>query len=369
MLSSALRVSEGSRLPLKLRTCLDVLRPTRRALALSPAPPTTLRIGLACVKRVSLVRLGFGSCVMGGISFVALGAPPTSSDEWTLEHRIAPMTSSGHTKNGQVAEVTEIPPWDKKLDLPRFLRLLWRCSYLSVLFTPLIWVSTIQFLLPSAMCPSAFETLRDRLLLLTLEWAGPTFIKFGQWMSTRPDLFARHICSVLFKLTVTAPSHSWKYTEEVLQRVFPHQSIDDVFLTINKKSLHSGAIAQVYKAVLRQGEGQEVAVKVLHPNIIREVYDDLWLMNAVANTLDRIPTMKWLAFPYFAQEFSRGMARQLDLCLEGAHLQKFAANFQQRDKPWVAFPRVVDLSTISDRKKQSSEVLLMSWEDGQSIRT
>eukprot|EP00457_Paulinella_chromatophora_P003560 gb/GEZN01003568.1/.p1 GENE.gb/GEZN01003568.1/~~gb/GEZN01003568.1/.p1 ORF type:complete len:654 (-),score=89.08 gb/GEZN01003568.1/:183-1907(-) len=280
--------------------------------------------------------------------------------------------------------------WDEPVTLRRFFRLIWRCGSLLILFTPLSLVVLTSLFFPRSRRVAGW---RDRLVLWSLETAGPTFIKLGQWMSTRPDLFHPNVCSLLYKLTLTAPSHRWRHTLSVLERELQGVPLTEAFSYIDTNSLHSGAIAQVYRAELST-TGQQVAIKVLHPGVVRAVNDDLWLMNRVAGWVDVVPGLQWLALPYFAQEFSRGMVRQLDLRLEGQLLQQYQINFQH--KPGIVFPSAISLQSIiasrTDGKedgnkngrhaeaetgrptraaeresKRPPEVLLMTWEDGCSV--
>jgi len=85
------------------------------------------------------------------------------------------------------------------------------------------------------------------------------FIKWGQWSSTRPDMFPEELCVVLSKLHADSPVHSYEFTKLQIEKEF-HATIDEIFEEFNPIPLASGSIAQVYKGRLN---GEIVAIKVL----------------------------------------------------------------------------------------------------------
>eukprot|EP01083_Nonionella_stella_P136774 416354_1 len=103
----------------------------------------------------------------------------------------------------------------------------------------------------------------------------------AQWAATRDDLFPEELCDKLAELQQEAPPHAWADTDSALSEAFGADW--SKYLTISQKDrdqpLGSGCVAQVYRGVVDlNGQKQEVALKVLHPNIIQKVNEDLRLL-------------------------------------------------------------------------------------------
>jgi aarF domain-containing kinase len=178
-----------------------------------------------------------------------------------------------------------------------------------------------------------FERLRH-----FLETMGPTYIKLGQWMASRPDLFSPELCRVLSRLFDSAPPHSWEHTDKVLRA-------DDVLrhlASIESKPINSGSVAQVHRAVLRDDvdgipAGSAVAVKVLHPGIHELIAADLAVMRTAVWLIEAIvPGAAHFDFRRAHEEFAALLQSQLDLRRECDNLAQFRYNF--RDFDGVSFP-------------------------------
>ena len=113
------------------------------------------------------------------------------------------------------------------------IRLVWACSLYGPLFT----------LYPLTTYIPSWRGTWLRTLLFLVEISGPTFIKLGQWASTRRDLFSADFCDTFAKLHTNAPSHSWTYTATRLEEVFGKEW-REVFVTMDTV-IHSGCIGQV----------------------------------------------------------------------------------------------------------------------------
>ncbi|XP_048449522.1 uncharacterized aarF domain-containing protein kinase 2 isoform X2 [Rhincodon typus] len=116
-----------------------------------------------------------------------------------------------------------------------------RAMLLLLRFGPLL------LLYPVCLASSSFAVFWCNLLLRSIEAAGPTYIKLGQWFSTRRDLFSAEFCDKLSRLHVHVTPHPWKYTEYRLKRAFG-EGWRNIFQIENKKPIRSGCIAQVYRA-------------------------------------------------------------------------------------------------------------------------
>ncbi|PIA64092.1 hypothetical protein AQUCO_00201408v1 [Aquilegia coerulea] len=217
------------------------------------------------------------------------------------------------------------------------LILFMRAIYLAILFSPTI-----------AMAPFAdslgvqFRTTWLHLVRLTLEQAGPAFIKWGQWAATRPDLFPKDLCIELSKLHTKAPEHSFSYTKKAIEKAFGRKLLD-IFDDFEEAPVASGSVAQVHRATLKfrypgkQAKPIVVAVKVRHPGVGESIRRDFVIIHFFAKISNFIPTLKWLRLDESVQQFRTFMMSQVDLSSEAAHLTRFNYNFRHRKN--VSFPK------------------------------
>ncbi|XP_044446939.1 probable serine/threonine-protein kinase abkC isoform X1 [Triticum aestivum] len=197
-----------------------------------------------------------------------------------------------------------------------------RSIYL-VLFTPSILMAPFADTLGSK-----YRKTWLRLVHRTLEKAGPAFIKWGQWVATRPDLFANDLCTELSKLHTKAPAHSYAYTKKTVEKAFGRK-ISEIFEKFEEEPVASGSVAQVHRAALKfRHPGQKtpkiitVAVKVRHPGVGDSIRRDFSIINAVAKASRYI-------LDESVQQFAVFMMSQVDLAREAAHLSRFIYNFRR----------------------------------------
>ena len=112
-------------------------------------------------------------------------------------------------------------------------------------------------------------------LRLTLEQLGPTFVKFGQILSLRPDLIPKQYVQELGKLHDSVPPFPYKDVKNIIEQEL-HKPIDKIFSSFDETPIASASIAQVHKAVLK--DGQEVAVKIQRPRIKEKMEADIEIM-------------------------------------------------------------------------------------------
>lgn len=195
-----------------------------------------------------------------------------------------------------------------------------------------------------------------------------SWTQLAQWAGSRTDLFPPALCAQFGQLHSNGKPHSFAHTKRVVERAFD-RPFDDVFESFEKEPIGCGAIAQVYKGVLKAdilppeytapkahaepsptgGEPPRqtevpttaVALKVLHPNVHLTVARDLKIMHFFAATLNLLPGMVWLSLPEEVGVFGEMMNQQLDLRIESANLTRFEANFAHRRGAAVSFPRPV----------------------------
>ncbi|MGD2269244.1 MAG: AarF/ABC1/UbiB kinase family protein [Desulfobacterales bacterium] len=179
-------------------------------------------------------------------------------------------------------------------------------------------------------------------LRMALEELGPTYIKLGQVLSTRPDLVPVDFISELSKLQDKVPPYPFKAVKEIVEAELkcPLEELFDIF---EEKPLASASIGQVHKARLKDGE--EVAVKVQRPGIQRIIEVDLEIMLHLATLMERHVEELALHRPIkIVEEFARTLEKEIDYRTEAANMERFAANFL--DDPHVYIPKIYwDAST------------------------
>ncbi|KAI5674523.1 hypothetical protein M9H77_14887 [Catharanthus roseus] len=233
-----------------------------------------------------------------------------------------------------------------------------RAIYLAFLFTPCIVMAPIAESFGNEYRKAWVHAVR-----ITLEKAGPAFIKWGQWAATRPDLFPIDLCNELAKLHTKAPAHSYAYTKRSIEDAFGRK-ISDIFEHFEEEPVASGSIAQVHRATLTcQYPGQRikpilVAVKVRHPGVGEAIRRDFMLINLFAGVSRVIPTLKWMRLEESIQQFAVFMMSQVDLAREAANLNRFIYNFRR----WkdVSFPKPL-------YPLVHPAVLVETYEDGRNV--
>jgi ubiquinone biosynthesis protein len=159
----------------------------------------------------------------------------------------------------------------------------------------------------------------------TLEDLGPTFVKFGQLLSTRSDVIPEGILVELQRLQDTAAPIPLEAAQEVIERELG-APVGKVFASLDPVPLGSASIGQVYEARLHGGE--RVAVKVQRPEAQRRVEADLALMRDLAALLDaRFGNRIFIDVKELVAEFEGVIRRELDYEAEAQNARRFAVNF------------------------------------------
>ncbi len=190
------------------------------------------------------------------------------------------------------------------------------------------------------------------------EELGTAFIKFGQILSSRPDVFPNDLISELKKLQDSAPPFS---SEEALSLVESElkQNIDDVFLEFNNEPLATASIAQVHRAKLKNGN--DVAVKIQKPGIKKVIDTDLEIMHHLAHLIERnIPEAKYIGPVDLVDEFAVSIEKELDFTIEASNLERFSANF--KDDQYIVTPKLY-------KKFCTEKILTMEYIDGVKLNS
>ena len=173
-------------------------------------------------------------------------------------------------------------------------------------------------------------------LRLALETLGPTFIKLGQVLSTRPDLVPPAYIAELSKLQDAVPPEPWEPIQEQIESELDG-SVTELFATLEQKPLAAASLAQVHAATLH--DGQPVVVKVQRPGIEDVIEVDLEILQDVARLLEgRVPLARMYDLPEIARGFATTLRMELDFYREAHNAKRFRRNFA--DNPYLYVPEV-----------------------------
>jgi len=173
-------------------------------------------------------------------------------------------------------------------------------------------------------------------LRLAFEELGPTFIKLGQVLSTRPDLIPPSYVSELTKLQDAVPPEPWEpIREQIVSEL--GRPIRSVFASLDKEPIAAASLAQVHAATLH--DGADVVVKVQRPGIEELVEVDLEILQDVAQLVKgRVPLTRIYDFPQIARGFATTLRAELDFYREAHNADRFRKNFA--DNPHLYVPDV-----------------------------
>lgn len=165
---------------------------------------------------------------------------------------------------------------------------------------------------------------------------GPTYIKVGQALSTRPDLVRKDFLDELTKLQDQLPPFPTPIAFALIEQELD-RSVDAVYSQISPEPVAAASLGQVYRARLHSGE--EVAVKVQRPNLLPTLTLDLYLMRWAASWLAPwLPLNLGHDLTLVVDEFGTKLFEEIDYINEGRNAEKFAANFQS--DPTVKVPAI-----------------------------
>ena len=166
-----------------------------------------------------------------------------------------------------------------------------------------------------------------RRIRLALEELGPSFVKLGQLMSTRADIFPPEYIAEFKKLQDTVPPVSFEEVKAVIEREL-RQPLLEIFAEFDEKSIAAASVGQVHIAKLHSGE--KVAVKIIRPGIDRRIKEDLRLMYYLAGKAEKaLEIGRVVGATNLVREFERNITREIDMMIEAGSIEKFAGNFEQ----------------------------------------
>ncbi len=175
---------------------------------------------------------------------------------------------------------------------------------------------------------------REQRIRKALTEIGPTGIKLGQILSTRPDLVGVELATELEKLQSKAPESAAEEVRRTIERELG-LSVKDLFAEFDDRPLASASIAQVHPA--RLANGDRVVVKVQHHGVREKIRIDLDILAGLAHRAERIDELASYRPRQLVAEFQRIILRELDFGSEERHLEEFRSRFA--DDPHVEAPR------------------------------
>lgn len=168
---------------------------------------------------------------------------------------------------------------------------------------------------------------------LMLEELGPTFIKFGQMLSMRPDILPKNIIMELQKLQNQVSPSPADDIKEVIKSQF-NKPVTEIFKYFNDEPEAAASIAQCHRA--RTFEGDDVAVKVKRPGIRDVIIKDLFILFELASIAEKyLPELRMLNPKGVIEEFAQSIQYELDFLKEGRNVEAFRKYFQNESSIYI----------------------------------
>lgn len=190
-------------------------------------------------------------------------------------------------------------------------------------------------------------------LRMGLEELGPTFVKLGQLLSSRPDLIPFEYIEELTRLQDRVPSFPFEDVREIIRDELGEYP-EDIFTSFDTEPIAAASIGQVHRAVL--DDSTPVAIKIQRPDIHETIETDLEIVMHLASLMERnIEEFDVLKPTKIIEEFARGIEREINYLSEASNIERFAAHFSGDST--IVVPRVY-------RDLTSDRILTMDFIDG-----
>lgn len=218
----------------------------------------------------------------------------------------------------------------------------------------------IRKLLPKRVIKSAKKYSKYERMRLLCEELGPTFIKFGQILSNRPDMLPAELITQLEELQDNVPPLPGKIARQVVESEL-NAPVEDLFAWFEPESFASASMAQVHKVTLKTGE--RAALKIQRPGISEMIEEDIKVMYKIADIIERrVPSVKHFDPVGLVRNFENSIRKELDFIRESINIQRFHANIlnDPEDRGITRSPKVF-------REFTTGKVLAMEFVSGIKI--
>lgn len=207
---------------------------------------------------------------------------------------------------------------------------------------------------------------------LAFEELGPTFIKFGQALSSRPDLLPTEFVKELSKLQDSVPPFPFGDAKALIEAQFG-RPLTEVFASFEEKPLAAAFLAQIHRA--RTKAGDEVAVKVQRPGIEDTIETDIRILHGLAALCERhLPGSKYYKPVQIVDEFAKSIRSELDFVREGRNIERFRKFFADDETVYIpkaywdlTTPKVLTMEYIHGIKISELEQLQAAGIDRKTI--
>lgn len=204
--------------------------------------------------------------------------------------------------------------------------------------------------------PLAEPASNPRRLRRALEELGPSFIKLGQILSTRPDLIPPDYVEEFSNLQDNVPPFAFDEAAGQIRTELGRE-IEELFTKLDPAPIASASLSQVHRGTLK--DGTEVAVKIQRPGVKRLIESDISLLYLLAKLAENgIPELRLYTPQKVVREFERAIIKELDFTIEAANAERFRRNFDGDEE--VYFPKIY--SELSGKK-----ILTMDFVEGVKI--
>jgi len=169
-----------------------------------------------------------------------------------------------------------------------------------------------------------------------LETLGPTFVKLGQILATRPDLFGPDWIAEFEKLQSQAPPLAFEELRPQIEEDLGAR-LEDIFVAVDTTPLAAASVAQVHRATLK--DGTQVVLKIQRPGIRPKIESDMRLLAYLASLAERfVPELAAYHPQKIVQHFMKSLQNELDFMMEGHNAEHVAANFEGSDQ--IVVPKI-----------------------------
>jgi ubiquinone biosynthesis protein len=197
----------------------------------------------------------------------------------------------------------------------------------------------LRRLIPKTTKKSAQEHTKWERMRLICEELGPTFVKFGQILSNRPDVLPEELVVQLERLQDHVPPLPGDVARKVVESELKNP-VEELFAWFEPEAFASASMAQVHKATLKTGE--KVAIKIQRPGIAEIIYEDIQVMYTLAEIFEnRIPSIKSFDPMGLVKSFEDSIKKELDFIHESVNIQRFANHLKEDDSDRTTHAPVV----------------------------